>query len=334
MKVELWNGKTAPRIGIGTWVMGGEQFWDGAPTGWSGVDDAESLAALHAAFERGVRIIDTADQYGGGHAEAVIEQAISESSIPRDDFVICSKVGMVCDPETGNITGVKSDGAAITAATDASLARLGVDHLDLVKFHLNGHPVAESHEVFAAFSRAFEAGKIGGFGWSNDDVEGAMAFADLAGFVAVQHDLNLFTPADAMVQQVTTRGLWSFCRQPLAMGLLTGKYRSPQPSFGAEDIRGGGADWMRYFDADGAPNEALLSRLGEVRDALTADGRSLAQGALGWCLAQSARSIPIPGCRTVAQVEDNFGVIEAGPLSPEAVAEVHAVMGSASSDYG
>jgi len=159
-----------------------------------------------------------------------------------------------------------------------------------------------------------------------------MAFADLSGFVAVQHDLNLFTPADEMVQQVAARGLWSFCRQPLAMGLLTGKYRSAQTPFGAEDIRGSGADWMRYFDAGGAPNKALLSRLGQVRDTLTADGRSLAQGALGWCLAQSERCLPIPGCRTVAQVEDNFGVIEAGPLSSEAVAEIHAIMGSASPD--
>jgi len=91
------------------------------------VDDTESLAALHAAFERGVRIIDTADQYGGGHAEAVIAQALSESSIPRDDFVICTKVGMVCDPETGNITGVTSDGASISAAIDASLAKRSLE---------------------------------------------------------------------------------------------------------------------------------------------------------------------------------------------------------------
>ena len=326
MKVRLWNGKTAPRVGIGTWVMGGEQYWDGAPTGWSGVDDAESLAALHAAFECGVRIIDTADQYGGGHAEALIGQAIADSAVPRHEFILCTKVGMVCDPKTRNIVGVTSDETTIFEAINASLVRVGVDHLDLVKFHLNGFPPDQSQPAFDAFSKAFEQGKIGGFGWSTDDVDGAKHFADRPGFVAVQHDLNLFTPAKAMLDVTESRGLWSFCRQPLAMGLLTGKYLKHEARFDSRDIRGGAADWMRYFDKTGAPSASLVARLERLRGALTRDGRSLAQGALGWCLAQSGKTIPIPGCRTVAQVQDNFGVIDQGPLPQEAVEEIAAII--------
>lgn len=323
--VKLWNGKTVPRIGIGTWVMGGEQYWNGQATGWANVDDTESLRTLHTAFDRGVRIIDTADQYGAGHAETIIATALKETDLPRDDFVICTKAGMVCDPDSGDIVGLTDREEDIGAAIDASLKRLGVDHIDLVKFHINHHPVARSEGVFAAFSRAYEQGKIGGFGWSNDDVEGAMAFADLEGYVAVQHDMNLFSPADDMLRAIEKRGLWSFNRQPLAMGLLTGKHRPDTPAAGGNDVRGSGVEWLRYFH-DGSPSTTLLAALEGVRELLTEDGRSLAQGALGWCLAKSDRTIPLPGCRTPAQATDNFGVLAQGPLARETVRQIDALL--------
>ncbi|HEV7252044.1 MAG TPA: aldo/keto reductase [Mesorhizobium sp.] len=327
MAATLWNGKTVPRIGIGTWVMGGAQRWGEQSTGWSGVDDNESLATLHEAFDMGVRIIDTADQYGGGHAEEIIAQALRDSGIDRDRFVVATKVGMVCDPATRDIVGVTDDRAAISRAIDASLRRLRLDHVDLVKFHLNGHPVEKSQGVFDAFSAAYGAGKIGGFGWSTDDVAGAMAFADRPGFVAVQHDLNLFKPADAMLRAIEGGRLWSFNRQPLAMGLLSGKYHSESVAIGSDDIRGSGATWLDYFDAEGRPSPVLLERIARVRALLTDDGRTPAQGALGWVLAQSDRTIPLPGCRTPAQARDNFAVLEQGPLDERTVAEIKAITG-------
>lgn len=327
MTATLWNGKTVPRIGIGTWVMGGAQHWGEQPTGWSGVDDAESLASLREAFDLGVRIIDTADQYGGGHAEELIAQAMCDSGIDRDRFVVATKVGMVCDPATRDIVGVTDDKAAIAEAIDASLRRLRLDYIDLVKFHLNGHPVERSHGVFEAFSAAYDTGKIGGFGWSTDDVAGAMAFADRPGFAAVQHDLNLFKPADAMVRAIEGRGLWSFNRQPLAMGLLSGKYHSGSAAIGSDDIRGSGAAWLDYFDAEGRPSPTLLERIARVRALLTTGGRTPAQGALGWVLAQSERTIPLPGCRTPAQARDNFAALEQGPLDERTVAEIKVITG-------
>ena len=306
--------------------MGGEQYWNGQATGWAGVDDAESLRTLHTAFDMGVRIIDTADQYGAGHAEQVVARALQETGLNRDDFVICTKVGMVCDPASGDIVGVTDREDDIAAAIDASRERLGVDQLDLVKFHLNHHPAAQSEGVFAAFSRAYRDGRIGGFGWSNDDVDGAMAYADLDGYVAVQHDLNLFSPADDLLRAIENRSLWSFNRQPLAMGLLTGKYLADSPAAGKNDIRGSGAEWLRYFEGDGSPAAVLLERLDRVRDLLTGDGRTLAQGALGWCLATSERAIPLPGCRTPSQAEDNFAVLGCGPLAPEVVQQVDAIL--------
>ncbi len=330
MTITLWNGKAVPRIGIGTWVMGGAQRWGDQATGWAGVDDAESLATLRTAFEMGVRIVDTADQYGAGHAEAIVARAIAESGIDRDAFVLATKVGMVCDPATGDITGTTDDRAAIDAAIDASRRRLGTDRIDLVKFHLNGHPVARSHGVFDAFSGAFEAGRIAGFGWSTDDVAGALAFADRPGFVAVQHDLNLFRPAREMLRALDARRLWSFDRQPLAMGLLSGKYHAASAGHGPGDIRGSGAGWLEYFDAEGRPAPAFLERVATVRALLAADGRTVAQGALAWVLAQSDRTIPLPGCRTPAQARDNFAVLETGPLDASAVAEIDTLLAAVS----
>ena len=130
----------------------------------------------------------------------------------------------------------------LTNAIDASLARLETDYIDLVHYHINRHPIAQSTEVFEAFSKAYDAGKIGGFGWSTDCPEGAIAFAKMDGYVAVQHDLNLFSPADAMLSALENHEIWAFARQPLGMGLLSGKYRKDSPKADSSDIRSSGMD--------------------------------------------------------------------------------------------
>ena len=320
--IVLWNGKTAPRLGIGTWVIGGMQYSAGKPIGWGYVDDAMSIRTLHAAFDMGVRIIDTSVSYGAGHAERIIARAIRESHLHRDEFLICTKAGTLCDSLTGDITGPTDRKADISAAIDASLRNLGTDYLDLVKFHVNRHPVQQSHGVFEALAEAYHAGRIGAFGWSNDDTDGAMAFANLDGFKAVQHDLNLFSPADEMLSAIEANHLWSFNRQPLAMGLLSGKYRGKSPKVGKNDMRSSGLPWMRYYDSDGAPTKELVEAVEIVRESLTSNGRTVAQGAIGWCLAQSERTIPLPGCRTPEQAADNFGALSLEPLDPKAVDEI------------
>ncbi|MEO9517771.1 MAG: aldo/keto reductase [Paracoccaceae bacterium] len=179
--IALWNGKTVPRIGIGTWVMGGAQYAGDTPIGWADVDDAISIRTLHTTFDQGVRIIDTSNQYGGGQAEDVIAEGIAMSDLSRDAFAICTKAGNVCDPVSRNLIGTADQMDEITASIEGSLRRLKTDNLDLMKFHLNRHPIEQSEGVFEAFSDAYKAGKIGGFGWSNDNLEGAVAFADMDG---------------------------------------------------------------------------------------------------------------------------------------------------------
>jgi len=324
--INLWNGKSVPRIGVGTWALGGTQYSNGKLIGWGSVDDDMSVSTLHSAFGRGIRIIDTSGSYGAGHAERVIARAISESELQRDDFIICTKVGMQCDPITGDIIGSTDKKDDIAKAINASLQRLNTDYIDLVKFHINRHPVEKSHGVFEALSEAYKIGKIGAFGWSNDDPEGAAAFMALNGFVAIQHDLNVFSPAEDMLSEIERSSLWSFNRQPLAMGLLSGKYHGKTPKIGENDMRSSGLDWMRYFDTEGAPSRVLVEAVEKIRELLTYDGRTVAQGALGWCLAQSDWAIPLPGCRTPAQAMDNFGVLELEQFDMDIVRKINMTM--------
>ena len=115
-------------------------------------------------------------------------------------------------------------------------------------------------------------------------------------------------------------------RGPLAMGLLTGKYTvGTRPS--SDDVRGEKSpEWMKYFK-DGVPNPAFLKKIEAVREILTSDGRTLPQGALAWLWARSEQTLPIPGFRTMEQVEENCGALTLGPLSSDQMQEIETIMG-------
>ena len=110
----------------------------------------------------------------------------------------------------------------------------------------------------------------------------------------------------------------------LAMGLLSGKF-SRNTQLGPEDFRGNNVAWMMYFK-DGKANPDFLDKLDAVRQILTADGRSLVQGALAWLWAKSEKTIPIPGFRTEKQVTELAGAMEFGPLSGEQADEIDKLM--------
>jgi aryl-alcohol dehydrogenase-like predicted oxidoreductase len=110
------------------------------------------------------------------------------------------------------------------------------------------------------------------------------------------------------------------------MGLLTGKYNA-NSTLPFDDVRGEQApEWMKYFQ-DGKPNPEWLSKMEAVREILTSGGRTLAQGAIAWLWGRSDKNIPIPGFKTVAQVEDNAGAMRFGPLTAAQVAEIDSLLG-------
>jgi len=137
----------------------------------------------------------------------------------------------------------------------------------------------------------------------------------------VQNQMNVFSDAPEIIAVCEKLNLASINRGPLAMGLLSGKYKADSKLAG-NDVRGENApSWMQYFK-EGKPNPLFLEKLAAIREILTADGRSLVQGALGWLWARSSKTVPIPGFRTVAQVEENAKAMAFGPLDEAQLQEI------------
>jgi aryl-alcohol dehydrogenase-like predicted oxidoreductase len=317
------SGIEVSGIGMGCWAIGGPFYRDGQPCGWGEVDDEESVRAVHRALDLGVDFFDTADVYGAGHSERVLARALAGR---REQAVIATKWGNVFDEDTKQMTGRGEDPAYLREAVDASLRRLGTDYIDLYQLHLNDLALDKAAELLGTLEALVEEGKIRSYGWSTDFAERAESWGGAGErCTAIQHDFSLMYGTKPEVLEAAERhGLASINRGPLAMGLLTGKYKA-DTRIGADDVRGSTLPWMVLFK-DGRPAPEYLAKLEAVRDVLTADGRTLAQGALGWLWAVSDATVPIPGCRTVAQVEENAGALERGPLTSGQVKEIEALL--------
>jgi aryl-alcohol dehydrogenase-like predicted oxidoreductase len=312
------SGIVVSGMGLGCWAIGGP-FWRGdVPVGWGEVDDEESIRAIQRAFDLGVNFFDTADVYGAGHSERILGRALAGI---RDEVVIATKFGTLFNEETRQITGSSTDPAYVRQACEASLKRLGTDRIDLYQLHSGGLSIEDAAPVRDVLEDLVAEGKIRAYGWSTDDPERALFFAEGEHCTSVQHQMNVLADAPEIVELCEERNLASINRGPLAMGLLSGKYdeASKLPD---NDVRGENApSWMQYFK-DGKPNPVFLEKLEAIREILTADGRSLVQGALGWLWARSEQTIPIPGFRTVSQVEENAKAMDLGPLSDEQAAAI------------
>lgn len=312
------SGIEVSALGMGCWAIGGP-FWRGAsPSGWGEVDDEESIRAIHAALELGITFFDTANVYGAGHSELVLGRALKGV---RNRVVIASKFNAVFDEQTRQVSGSDTSPQGIRDACEASLKRLGTDHLELLQFHDGGFPVEQAGPVRDTLEALVHEGKIRSYGWSTDLADRASFFAQGPGCSAIQLQLNVFEDNPAVLELCERENLAAINRGPLAMGLLTGKYTSnTQPS--ADDVRGVNSPaWMKYFQ-NGKPSPEYLTKLDAVRQVLTSGGRTLSQGALAWLWARSPTTLPIPGFRTVAQVTENCGALKLGPLTSAQMAEI------------
>jgi aryl-alcohol dehydrogenase-like predicted oxidoreductase len=313
------SGIDVSAIGMGCWAIGGPFHNSGGPSGWGEVDDDESVRTVHRALELGIDFFDTADVYGAGRSERVLARALAGR---RDRVVIATKWGYRYDEDTKFCEGVGDDPAYLREAVTASLRRLGTDYIDLYQLHIGDLAIDRAADLLGVLEELVEEGKIRWYGWSTDDPARADAWGSEGWHcTAIQHDFSLMHGARPEVLEAAERhGLASVDRGPLAMGLLTGKYRA-DTEVGPDDVRSGTAPWMVLFK-DGRPAPEYLARLDAVREVLTSGGRTLAQGALGWLWAVSDATVPIPGCRTVAQVEDNAGALEHGPLTEAQLKEI------------
>jgi aryl-alcohol dehydrogenase-like predicted oxidoreductase len=308
------SGIEVSPLGMGCWAIGGVWSFLDIQAGWGEVDDNESIRALQHALDSGINFFDTAATYGTGHSETIVGRAFAGR---RGDVVIATKFGFDVDVTGKHVERYPSPDdviAKLRADCEASLRRLGMDTIDLYQLHVWDYPVSHVPALLDALEALVRAGKIRYYGWSTDSVDGARAFAQGEHCIAVQHDLNVVLDAPEMLTLCAALNLASVNRTPLARGILTGKY-SKDTVFAANDVRTD--PWAQKHIL--AP---AFEHLDALRDVLTSGGRTLAQGALAWIWGRSPVTVPIPGIRTVVQVDDNAGAMRFGPLSPDQMRQI------------
>ena len=308
-------------LGLGCWAIGGPFFYGGMPDGWGDVDDNESIKAIHRALELGINFLDTADAYGVGHSEEVIGKAITGK---RSEIVIATKFANFGNEATKTLQGVNVTPDYIEKACDASLKRLNTDYIDVYQLHEWNVSMSEIEPILMTLDKLVEKGKIRTYGWSTDLVIGAKIFAERANCSVIQHCLNIFADAPQLVKFCEDNNLASINRSPLAMGFLSGKFTA-ESLLSKDDVRGAGFSWVQCF-RDGKPIPEFLKMLDSVKEILTSNGRTLVQGSLAWIWGKSGNTIPIPGFKTVKQVEENAKAMDFGPLSQDQMDEIDQIL--------
>ncbi|MBN1659040.1 MAG: aldo/keto reductase [Anaerolineae bacterium] len=305
------SGIQVSALGLGTARIGGLGWQRDDLTVHYKQDQVDAaIRAIHRAFDLGITFFDTADVYGGGHSEHILGQALTGR---RHEVVIATKFGEPFDEQTGQPTREEPSPAFIRRACQASLRRLNTDYIDLYLFHLRDYDLERAGEVRDTLEDLADEGKIRYYGWSTDDLERARFFAQGKQCTAVEHRLNILMDAPGMLALCDEHDLASINRIPLAMGMLGGKWTASTQL--PEDDRRSAFFEIPEFLKD-------LDRVRAMDEVLTRDGRSYVQAALGWIWARSPRTVPVPGFRTLEQVEEDAGALHLGPLSEEQMQEI------------
>jgi aryl-alcohol dehydrogenase-like predicted oxidoreductase len=308
-------------LGMGCWAIGGPWTWaqpgrEPYPAGWGNTDDDESIRAIHAALEIGVDFFDTAANYGAGHSEVVLGQALKGK---RDQAVIATKFGHIVNEKEKTVYG---DAAQIlkNVRTDVehSLRRLQTDVIDIYQLHDGGYDPDLALELQEILEDLVSAGKIRWYGWSTDIANSARQFASGEHCTSIQFRLNALYDNPGLRQVCADFDLAGINKDPLNKGVLTGKFNSSS-TFPENDIRS-------REDFSDAEIVKRLNIVDGIRDILTSNGRTMAQGALAYIWALDGRMVPIPGFKSVRQVTENAGAMQYGPLTQAQVKEVQTIV--------
>jgi aryl-alcohol dehydrogenase-like predicted oxidoreductase len=308
--------KVSP-MGLGCWAIGGTWYWLDGPGGWGETDDNESVRAIQTALDLGINFFDTAANYGTGHSERILARALEGR---RDKAVIATKFGFKVNEAEKRVTFRDDDHLLyVRQECEDSLRRLNMDVIDLYQLHVWNYPIEKVPAMVNLLESLVKDGKIRYYGWSTDSVEGARTFAKGKHCVAIQHDLNVILDTPEMLAVCEELNLASVNRSPLARGALSGKY-SNNTAFPQNDVRIDKWSKDHFF-------VPTLDKLDAIREILTSNGRTLVQGALAWIWARSEKTVPIPGFKTVAQVEENAKAMQFGPLTPAQMKEIDRLLG-------
>jgi aryl-alcohol dehydrogenase-like predicted oxidoreductase len=286
------SGLTVSAEGLGCMGM---SFAYGTP------DHGEATATIHRALELGVTFFDTADMYGFGHNEELVGKALAGR---RDDVVIATKFGIYLDGDAPGGRGVRGDAAYVRQACDASLGRLGFDHIDLYYQHRPDTSVP-IEETVGAMAELVAAGKVRHLGLSEASADTVRRAAAVHPITALQSEWSLFSRdiEDEIIPACRDHGIGLVPYSPLGRGLLTGAVTSLD-ELQSDDFR----RTQPRFQGDNL--ERNLELVAVVRDIAAAKGCTPSQVALAWLLAHGDDVVPIPGTKRRTYLEDNVGAVE------------------------
>ncbi len=304
-----WN---ISEVSFGAWAVGGS---------WGTVDDEQSIAAMKRALDLGVNFFDTADVYGDGRSERLIQRLRKETKTP---FYVATKAGRRLNPHVASGYNQQN----LSAFIERSLQNLGVDSLELVQLHCPPTDAYYQPEIFEVMDDLVRSGKVQHYGVSVERVEEGLKAMDFPGVESVQIIFNMFRqrPAEYFLAEAKRRGVATIIRVPLASGMLTGKLTASS-TFAADDHR----NFNRHGEAfdvgetfAGVPYETGLKAVEELK-AQVPQSATLAQFALRWILMFEGVSTVIPGGKNARQVEDNSVASELPPLNESQMQTVRSI---------
>src|SRR5580698_595369 len=299
-------GLKVSRIGLGS--MGMSEFY-------GKTDDAESIAAIHLALDRGMNFLDTADMYGPFKNEVLVGKAIQSR---RNEVVIATKFGNQRSPD-GQFLGVNGRPEYVRACCEASLQRLNVEVIDLYYQH-RVDPKTPIEDTVGAMADLVKQGKVRYLGLS-EAASGTIRRAHRVHPIsALQTEYSLWTrdPEEDILDTVRELGIGFVAYSPLGRGFLTGEFKR------SEDIPEN--DFRRFnprFQGDNFQKNLELVR--HIETLAQRKGATPAQVALAWVMAQGDDIVPIPGTKRRSRLEENLKALEI-TLTPSELEEIDRVL--------